>query len=468
MLQKIEIIKSRVLKLFESGNFIIFIGIVSILPFLVITVFNHPAADDFCYNTISRDNGYIKTLFKAYNGWTGRYLSTAIMSIRALVSFPFVTYKIIPVTLLTLFSISIYHLSSSIFISLSKREKYILTFLIILLYLIQMPSAVQGFYWLASSITYKLSIILSVFMFSFFIKYLETLKKKYLMISVLFSILVIGTNEISMMFIDLIFGMIFIYTSIKQRKINYELLVAIIFMAAFSLIVVKSPGSASRVTTYPNNQQFLYSFFKTLSATKSYVGDWIPTIILFLFIFFDYFNKNISLKTPKIFNVKLWVPSLIIFSFPFIGFFPIYYSLKWVPLRAVNVIYFFFLVGLIYLAFILYFRMKSKNEKFLNFSKWAKYLTFILILIRLGENNNVRTAYSDLLGGSAYGYDKEMKNRYQAIQNNKEDMLVLPKLKNMPKTIYFEDIRTNPKHWINQCYKSYFILKEIRLKSNKE
>jgi hypothetical protein len=331
-----------------------------------------------------------------------------------------------------------------------------------------MPSTSQGFYWLAGSVTYQLSIILSVFSFSFFIKYLETSKKKYLIISILLSFLVIGSNEISMMFINLIFGVVFIYTSIKQQKINYPLSILLIFMVVFTIIVIASPGSAARASTYPNNQQFFYSIFKTISAAKRNIGDWLPTIIIALLIFFEYFNKNISLKTPKIFNVKLLIPSIIVFSFPFIGVFPVYYSLKWVPLRSVNLIYFFFLMGLIYLAFVLYFKLKSENKEFLLFSKWTKYFLFILIFIRLGGNNNIRIAYSDLLSGTAYEYDKELRIRYEAIQNNKEEILVVPELTNLPKTIYFEDIKNNSKHWINQCYKSYFKQKEIILKSNTE
>ena len=198
------------------------------------------------------------------------------------------------------------------------------------------------------------------------------------------------------------------------------------------------------------------------------MGDWLPTIIIALFIFFEYFNKNVTIKTPKIFKVKLFFPSLLVFSFPVIGVFPVYYSLKWVPLRAVNLIYFFFLLGVIYLAFVLYYKLKSEQKNFLAFSKWTKYFLFVLIIIRLGGNNNVRVAYSDLLNGTAYKYDKELRNRYQTIQNSNDEILVFPELTFLPKTIFFEDIKTNPKHWINQCYKSYFNHKEIILKSNKE
>ena len=131
-----------------------------------------------------------------------------------------------------------------------------------------------------------------------------------------------------------------------------------------------------------------------------------------------------------------------------------------------DLIYFFFLIGLIYLTFVLYFKLKSENSNFLSYTKWVKYFLFILIFIRLGENNNIRIAYSDLLSGRAYKYDRELRDRYKAIQNNEKDTLVIPKLTSLPKTIHFEDIRSNPKHWINQCYKSYFNQKEIILKSN--
>ncbi len=467
MLTRTQSLKLLIFKLFESSNFIIITGVLSILPFMIISIFNNPSADDFCYNNYTRDLGYLNTQIEAYYNWTGRYFATAIISISAFVSGSFYLYKLFPVILFFLFFLSIYHLSSSIFTSLSRKDKFTLSFLLVILYLLQMPSTSEGFYWLAGSVTYQLSIILSVFLFSYLIRFLETSKKRHLIISIFTSFLVIGSNEISMMFVNLVIAVIFIYRSITQRRINYSILSLLIFMIACTAIVVLSPGSAARVTTYPGNQQFLYSFFKTVNATKTHLGDWLPTIIIAFFLFFDYFNKNISIEIPKIFNVKLLIPCAIVFSFPVIGVFPVYYSLKWVPLRSVNLIYFFFLMGLMYLAFVLYFKLKATKNDFLVFSKWTKIFLFILIFIRLGGNNNIRLAYSDLLTGKAYVYNDELKNRYQIIQENKSQILVLPELTSKPKTIFFEDIKDNSNHWINQCYKTYFYKKEIRTTPNK-
>ena len=55
------------------------------------------------------------------------------------------------------------------------------------------------------------------------------------------------------------------------------------------------------------------------------------------------------------------------------------------------------MMGLIYVAFVLYIKLNSKNEKFLNFSKWTKYLIFILVFIQLGENNNISLELMELL-----------------------------------------------------------------------
>lgn len=467
MLLRAKAIKSLIFKLFESSNFIIIVGVLSVLPFIVISIFNNPSADDFCYNNYTRDLGYLNTQIEAYYNWTGRYFSTAIISISAFLSDSFYLYKLFPVILLFLFFLSIYHLSSSIFVSFSRKDKFTLTFLVLILYLLQMPSTSEGFYWLAGSVTYQLSIILAVFLFSFLIKLLNTSRKKYLIISMFIAFLVIGSNEISMMFVNLIIAVIFLYTSITQRRVNFLTLSLLFFMIGCTAIVVLSPGSAARITTYPGNQQFLYSFFKTIKATKTHLGDWLPTIILAFFIFFDYLDKNVSIQRPKIFDVNLLIPCAIVFSFPLIGVFPVYYSLKWVPFRSVNLIYFFFLMGLIYLAFVLYFKLRVIQKDFLVFSKWTKIFLFVIIIIRLGGNNNIRIAYSDLITGKAYIYNKELKKRYQIIQESKAQILIVPELTSLPKTIFFMDIKDNSNHWINQCYKSYFDKKEIKTISKK-
>jgi len=453
----IQLILTKISNLFKSDNFIISIGILSILPFIIISFFNNPTADDFCYNCQSRDLGFWNAQLSWYNDWSGRYFSSAILSIKPLVSDSFLIYKLIPIILLISLLTSIYYLSSLLFVNLKKRDFFILTFFIFILYLIQMPSISQGLYWLAGSITYQLSNVLAILLFCFLIKLIETNEKKYLIISIFFAFLVIGSNETSMLLINFLIGTIFIFKFVQQKKINYSLLILLIFILIFSIIVIKSPGNTIRASSYPNKNQIFYAIYKSILAVKSYLGIWLPFIIVFTFIFFDYFGKTINIKTSKIFSINPIIVFLVIFSIPFIGFFTGYWSVgRTPPFRTINVIYFYFLIGFIYLTFVLFFRLKQNENNFITYSKWVKYSLFIMIFIQLGKENNIRVAYSDLLSGQAYNYDLELRNRYENIQKSKNDILYVPKLTYKPITIFCGDITNDSKDWRNQCYDSYY------------
>jgi len=458
----VHLIQSKISKLFKSDNFIISVGILTILPFIIISFFNNPTADDFCYNCKSRDLGFWNAQLSWYNDWSGRYFSSAILSIKPLVSDSFILYKLIPVLLLISLFSSIYYLSSLLLVNLKKRDFFIFTFFILVMYLIQMPSISQGFYWLAGSITYQLSNILAILLFCFLIKLVDSNEKKYLILSIFFAFLVIGSNEVSMLLISYLIGVIFIFKSIQQKKINFSILVLLVFVIIFSVIVIKSPGNSIRDSSYPNKNQIFYAIYKSILAVKSYLGIWLPFIIVFTFIFFDYFNKKIEIRTSKIFDVNPILVFFIVFSIPFIGFFTGYWSIgRTPPFRTINIIYFYFLIGLIYLTFVVFFMVKRNKKDFITYSKWVKFSLLIIIFIQLGQENNIRTAYSDLFSGKAFNYDLELKIRYKTIQNNSNDILYVPALTFKPTTIFCGDITNDSKHWTNQCYDSYFKPKKI-------
>jgi hypothetical protein len=458
----IRLIQTTISKRLKSDNFIISIGILSILPFLVISFFTNPTADDFAYNSKSRDLGFWDAQLFWYYEWSGRYLATAILSVKPLVSDSFLIYKLIPVLLLISLFISLYYLSSLLLVNLKKRDFCIFTFFILAMYLIQMPSVSQGLYWLSGSVTYQLSNILAVLLFCFLIKLIETNERKYLALSIFFTFLVVGLNEASMLLITFLIGVVFIFKYIQKKKFNFSILILLIFAVVFAVIVIKSPGNAIRASTFSNKNQFFYATYKSILAGTSYLGVWLPFIIVFSFIFFDYFGKKTDIKISKIFNVNPIIVCLIVFIIPVIGFFTGYWSTGLnPPSRTINIIYFYFLMGLVYLTFVVFFKLKQKRNDFITYSPSVKYLLFIMIFIQLSQENNIRTAYSDLVSGKAYNYDMELKNRYKIIRNTSKDTILVPMLSFKPRTIYFGDITNDSYDWRNQVYDSYYKPKTI-------
>jgi hypothetical protein len=79
-------------------------------------------------------------------------------------------------------------------------------------------------------------------------------------------------------------------------------------------------------------------------------------------------------------------------------------------------------------------------------------------------DGNIKTMYSDIRLGIAKRYDQEMTQRYTQIRESKTDTIYLAPLKNIPKSLCFDDIKTNEKHLWNKCYATYFDKKVIILK----
>lgn len=450
-------INAKVTTLLKSDTIIIIVGILTILPFIILSFFNHPTSDDFYFFNKSRDLGFWNAQVSWYNEWTGRYFSTAVLSLYPLLTKSFFLYKIIPVVLLLSLLGSIYYLSSILFSNLKKGNFIVLTLCLVTLYLLQMPLVSQGFYWLAGSISYQLGNILSILLFCFIIQLIKTNKRIYMILSILFTVFVVGSNETGMILIDFLLGIIFFYNLYQNKKINYSLLIVLIFAAIFSMIVFKSPGNVVREAVYPDKHLIGYAFLKSISAVKAYLGIWMPLIIIFTFIYYDYFNKNEQTSSHKVFDVNPILVFIIVCFLPFVGFFVSYWSIGYLPpLRTINTIYLYFLIGFLYLNFVLLYRLKKVNKQYIVFSKGVRYLLYVVLIIYLTHNKNIKTAYSDLLEGTAYKYDLELNERYQLIRKSKNENCYVPKLNSLPLTIFAGDITNDSKDWRNEPYNNYW------------
>jgi hypothetical protein len=83
-------------------------------------------------------------------------------------------------------------------------------------------------------------------------------------------------------------------------------------------------------------------------------------------------------------------------------------------------------------------------------------LLFILNIFDL--NNNITTAYVDLLSGKAKCYDQELNERKTLVEQCRTDTCYVPSLKNVPSTIFFTDIKSikdTTNLWVNELYAKY-------------
>ena len=72
--------------------------------------------------------------------------------------------------------------------------------------------------------------------------------------------------------------------------------------------------------------------------------------------------------------------------------------------------------------------------------------------------------YSDLITGKAAAFDKENYERYAILQSSTDTVVYIPAIKAQPRSLYVDDIKSNPKHFWNWCLGGYFGKTIVHLK----
>jgi hypothetical protein len=111
------------LKKYRNG-FVYFISLslFCILPFLFLSFFNYPSADDYSMTFVLEKLKFWGAQKYWYLGWSGRYISTAILSLfHPLLFKKILLYQLYPILLFFLSGLGIYSLVSSV-IQKTKTE----------------------------------------------------------------------------------------------------------------------------------------------------------------------------------------------------------------------------------------------------------------------------------------------------------------------------------------------------------
>ena len=91
-------------------------------------------------------------------------------------------------------------------------------------------------------------------------------------------------------------------------------------------------------------------------------------------------------------------------------------------------------------------------------------VTAIVALFLYGKSNSIRTAYSELIRGTASEYDSRMNERYKTIYECSSDSCQVDSIKNVPKTLSEVQLTGDPMSNFNRWYSRYFHKKYVYLR----
>lgn len=451
------------------NKFILFAGIASLLPFILISYYNYPSADDFNYSAVTNNLGFWKAQVFWYLNWSGRYFSSAILSLNPLIFNSIILYRSVSILLILLIFISMFYLSGSIFDNISYKQRVTLSLVFCSIYFFNMPSIAEGLFWFPGAITYQLANVLVILFIVSIIKMYSKNKIIFFILSVLMLFAVIGSNETSMILIDLLLFMFLIFNILLSKKINNPILLLFLIAIIFSAIVIFCPGNVVRESAFANNHQLFFSIKMVIQEIGNSIPATLPFAIMMLVLMIDYANRH-GLIVSYYQSALIHITLLSIIIVLLVGFFPAY----WVtgmkpPLRTVNTVYFFFIILLSYYILQLNNMFKSKYSIEIILPFWCKLIIILALLFNaLVVPNNIKIAYLDLIEGKAQKYSAQMSSRYKIIENSVSDVCYVPPLIDKPDTLFFDDITDKADDWRNQSFSQYMKKKAIIIGVNEK
>jgi hypothetical protein len=447
------------------------LGIYTLLPFLLISQYNQPSADDFYFAVSNSGNDLWDIQKNIYASWSGRFFSTIISGINPMFYHSFILYKIYSVILIILFTVTLTLLIREYLKNAaSTKQITAISSVIIFLYFAQMPSTAEGFYWFSGYCAYQaanihtmilLILVQKISPYSFSFKNIA-----WVLFSSVLCVAIIGSNEVSLIIVSCLIFFICLYHTFKIKKSSFIFLFLMIVCLVAGAVAILAPGNFERMK---NVQEFsgspLWTITGAISLSAGYFIKWALPLVIASLVYIPLFGIPLAKKINPggnffLVNLKL---SIILY---FLLFLLLELFFVWVAGgsnlgRVENVIYLYFLLGWFFNLNVIIVKYWKKDDILSTPLRNIIY-GFICLLFFLNIfdiNNNISTAYIDLISGKAKKYENELIDRQKLIKLSTSDTCIVKPLTEIPKTIFFTDIMSiadTAEFWNNEGYAKYF------------
>ena len=466
-----------IFKKLKKTHLLLFLLAISLLPYLYLSFFAHPIADDLIYAHKGSTQPLIDALLQEYRYWSGRY-AAMLLGYNNPINKSLILYQLIPIGLITLITAGAFILFKSFLIghNIERLQLGIMSLLFTLTFIGQLPIISEGIYWYSGAMGYIFPIILTLLYFSLIYKYLNGVwflnRYIHLFGIIALQFFIMGFNEVHMLLM-LLFQFVLAIIELKNKEKGIGVFLLLSGMV-FSSIMVFSPGNLGRSSHFYNNHDLINSGLSSLLQTIRFSTSWIssaPVLLLsILYIPFHFKLAKTSALFQKSFYLKPYISLLLLMSTIFIASFAPYWSTGILGQhRTLNTAWFFFMLLWFINLTVWCNHFKSTLGTFTIPLKF-QYILYGLIWGTLTFTNNGYGASIDIFNGTAQQFDKLMSERYIIMEKAKtsdDTDIYFRTIADPPRTIFVLDISKNPNHWVNTTYPLYFGIPEKQVKPKK-
>lgn len=442
-------------------------AVYTVLPFLLLAQFNQPSADDYTLAVRDMNNSLPVVLKDVYANWSGRFLAPVFSRLNPLL-YDVSWYRIYPLVLIIGFIISIV----IVFRELLKPhysflEILAISSLFIHLVFSQTPSISEAFYWFSGSCIYQTANIFTLLLITILSKSKKVtsaaVKTWYGVLAALLCIVIIGSNEVSMVVVFFIVFGVTVNDLLNKKKADFLNLALLLVCIVCGMVVFFAPGNLSRMDDPVfYNKSLVWTIFGAASVSLLYVFKWATSLLaatlIYLVFVLGKLENNLQPEQGS-FAVKRSV-SYFVAVVLLLQLIIIYIAGGGNLGRIENNVYLLVLIGY-------FFNLHLFLDKFLRrrvlpfpFKKMLVLFSMLFFLFDVFNlENNTSSAYVDIISGRAKKYRQELDERIALVKACKTDTCYAPALSAIPKSLFVTEIRLRSDSmflWINKGYSEFY------------
>ncbi|HVU53889.1 MAG TPA: hypothetical protein VHD83_02490 [Puia sp.] len=463
-----------------------------LLPFFLISFFNHPLGDDYWATDLARRLGFWRAQVELYNTVPPRWLDLGISCLGPLTWGNFWGYKVIPVVFILLIIAAV----AELFRTLSKdgdsagdgdnagatrKDCYGLAILFTAVFLSAAPGIGGGIYWVAAVNVFGVGLLLFICWVNLLLIWYRGTRSRWVLAGIGVCFLgMAGSNEIITVVSLVVLGAVNVYRIGRKRGIDRATVLVLILWGLSAGFVACFKGVSNRYILmqtadsgklwYSAGFSILVSGFCIFKALTS------PFCLAALIVAYEPFvrwGRKMYGRQQELLNAVSYFTAAWLFILFIIPFIVLYLSGLHPPYRVVNYVLFFQLAGLMYFGalavngalgktfaarMIDQTRMARGRAALARLGRYRNMAVAALLIMGFMWKNNVSTAARELVSGSAYQYDREMNQRYQLILQCKADSCVVPRLRHTSITLRYDSADLDDPH-LNDYFQKEVIVR---------
>lgn len=474
-------------------------------PLLGLAVYCHPSADDYAVGHLAASAGILGEVRHWYDTWTGRYFAMTVLVVAsfaresaspwlATLSFVGLALALARCYYVVGNRILAERLEVATGDGSTRRLVFSIAgcllagFLSVGFYATRMPSTAQGFYWMSGSACYTLASALSLILFAELVLLFAVraessglrsrggIAMRTLLAAALL-VMIVGSCELLMAIWCLLLA-IFGGIGWQRTPVRWPAWIALVAVTAVAaMIVVQAPGNAIRQQAMPERNQLFLSIALSTTCIGWWCLRWIcdPALWLGSLLAIGVLRtwrpiaQNQAGSIRPIDWSRAYV-AILLMTACFIWLCP--FTAYWAqgagpPRRALNVAHLCFLLGWMtsLIVAVQAFRPRFEALWQATIGRIGVPSAAMIAAICLFVVGYWPQAARDWLAVAPTYHAEYLARREQArtaVANDVRD-IVVPPFSARPKTIYYDDLSTNPQHWVNRQVALSYGLNSIRL-----